>query len=131
MIIAAWVKIEDQWLLLVVSYWSLLYLLQAVKRYTIWRNKYISEIVGRYRMLVGFTTTCAISVPHHWCGEFESSHGEVYSIQHYVIKFISDLRQVGGFLQVPWFPVPINLTTMINWNIVEVTFNTITVTLYT
>jgi hypothetical protein len=27
-------------------------------------------------------------------------HGEVYSIQHYVIKFISDLRQVGGFLQV-------------------------------
>ena len=27
-------------------------------------------------------------------------HSEVYSIQHYVIKFISDLRQVGGFLQV-------------------------------
>jgi gamma-glutamylcyclotransferase (GGCT)/AIG2-like uncharacterized protein YtfP len=25
-------------------------------------------------------------------------HGEVYSIQHYVIKFLSDLRQVGGFL---------------------------------
>ena len=23
--------------------------------------------------------------------------GEVYSIQHYVIKFVSDLRQVGGF----------------------------------
>jgi hypothetical protein len=22
-------------------------------------------------------------------------HGEVYSIQHYVIKFVSDLRQVG------------------------------------
>jgi hypothetical protein len=29
-------------------------------------------------------------------------HGEVYSIQHYVIKFVSDLRQVGGFLRVPW-----------------------------
>jgi len=27
-------------------------------------------------------------------------HGEVYSIQHYVIKFVSDLRQVGGFLRV-------------------------------
>ena len=27
-----------------------------------------------------------------------SVHGEVYSIQHYVIKFVSDLRQVGGFL---------------------------------
>ena len=25
-------------------------------------------------------------------------HGEVYSIQHYVIKFFSDLWQVGGFL---------------------------------
>ena len=25
-------------------------------------------------------------------------HGRVYSIQHYVIKFVSDLRQVGGFL---------------------------------
>jgi hypothetical protein len=24
---------------------------------------------------------------------------EVYSIQHYVIKFVSDLRQVGGFLR--------------------------------
>jgi hypothetical protein len=28
-------------------------------------------------------------------------HIEVYSIQHYVIKFVSDLRQVGGFLLVP------------------------------
>ena len=27
-------------------------------------------------------------------------HGEVYSIQHYVMKFVSDLRQVGGFLWV-------------------------------
>jgi hypothetical protein len=28
------------------------------------------------------------------------TYGEVYSIQHYVIKFVSDLRQVGGFLPV-------------------------------
>ena len=41
-----------------------------------------------------------------------STHGEVYSIQHYVVKFVSDL-QVSGFLQVLWFPPPINLTTMI------------------
>ena len=27
------------------------------------------------------------------------AHGEVYSIQHYVIKFVSDLRKVFGFLQ--------------------------------
>ena len=37
-------------------------------------------------------------------------HGEVYSIQHYVIKFVSDLRQVGGFLQVLPSPPPIKLT---------------------
>jgi hypothetical protein len=30
-------------------------------------------------------------------------NGLVYSIQHYVIKFVSDLRQVGGFLWVLWF----------------------------
>jgi hypothetical protein len=34
--------------------------------------------------------------------------GEEYSIQYYVIKFVSDLRQVGGFLWVLWFPPPIN-----------------------
>jgi hypothetical protein len=33
----------------------------------------------------------------------------VYSIQHYVIKFVSDLRQVGGFLWVLRFPPPIEL----------------------
>ena len=37
-------------------------------------------------------------------------HGEVYSIKHYVIKFVSDLRQVGGFLR---FPPPIKLTATI------------------
>ena len=31
------------------------------------------------------------------------AHGDVYSIQHYVIEFVSDLRQVGGFLR---FPLP-------------------------
>jgi len=31
-------------------------------------------------------------------------------IQHYVIKFISDLTQVGGFLQVLRFSPPITLT---------------------
>jgi hypothetical protein len=113
-------------------------------------------------MVVGFTTTCAISAYHRWSCEFEShswrgvldtrdvvfvwlwlygsciynyicnqylsplrfmvfnatfnkisviswwvklwvsnpTHGEVYSIQHYMIKFISDLGQVCGFLWV-------------------------------
>jgi hypothetical protein len=39
--------------------------------------------------------------------------GEVYSIQQYVIKFVSDLRQVGGFLRVLRFPPPIKLAAMI------------------
>jgi len=37
-------------------------------------------------------------------------HGEVYSIQHYVIKIASDFRQVFGFLRVLRFPPPIKLT---------------------
>jgi hypothetical protein len=41
------------------------------------------------------------------------THGEVYSIYHYVIKFVSDLRQIGCFLWVLRFPPPIKLTVTI------------------
>ena len=41
------------------------------------------------------------------------TNGEVYSIQHYVIKFVIDMCQIGGFLRVLWFPPPIKLTAMI------------------
>ena len=37
-------------------------------------------------------------------------HGKLHSIQQYVIKFVSDLRQVGGFLWVLRFPPPVKLT---------------------
>ena len=49
------------------------------------------------------------------------AHGEEYSIQHYVIKFVSDLQQVCGFLRVLRFPPSIKLTATIryNWSIVE------------
>ena len=47
-----------------------------------------------YGSWIGFKTTCAISAYHHCCFEFESSTSEVCSIQHYVIKFVSDLWQV-------------------------------------
>jgi hypothetical protein len=47
-------------------------------------------------MVVEFSTTYVISAYHHWCYEFESrSRG---GVQHYVIKFVNDLRHVGGFL---------------------------------
>ena len=41
---------------------------------------------------------------------FEPVHGELYSIQHYVMKFVSDFRQVIGFLR---FPPPTKLTATI------------------
>jgi hypothetical protein len=42
--------------------------------------------------------TSVISASHLYRCLFEFRSGEVYSIQHYVIKFDSELRQVGGFL---------------------------------
>jgi hypothetical protein len=46
-------------------------------------------------------------------GSSKPVHGKVYSIQHYAIKFVSDLWQVGGFLWVLQFPPPIKLTATI------------------
>ena len=43
-------------------------------------------------------------------------HDEVYSIQHYVIKFVSDLRQDDGFLRELRFLPPIKLTAPILLN---------------
>ena len=42
--------------------------------------------------------------------EYNHTRGDVYLIQHYVIKFVSDLRQVGCFIRVLRFPPPIKLT---------------------
>jgi hypothetical protein len=50
---------------------------------------------------VSITTTVVSSIP---------AHCEVYSMQQYVINFVGDLLQVGGFLQVLRFPPPIKLT---------------------
>ena len=60
----------------------------------------------RDHMVVGFTTTYAISAYHEYSCE-------VYSIQYYVIKFVSDLKHVSGFLWVLQFPTPIKLTVTI------------------
>ena len=61
-------------------------------------------------MVVGFTNY-VISAYHHLCCEFESRSGR--GVQHYVIKFVGDFRQVGGFRRVLQFPTPIKLTTTI------------------
>ena len=75
-------------------------------------NIYEVDRRDRDRMVLGFTTTCAKkSVPiTSNVGNSNPTHGEVYSIQHYVIKFVSDLRQVGDFFRVLLFPPPIKLT---------------------
>ena len=39
------------------------------------------------------------------------THGEVYLIQHYVIKFVSDMQEVCSFLRLP---SPIKLTATID-----------------
>ena len=58
------------------------------------------------------------------------AHGEEHSIQHYVIKFVSDLRKVGGYIMALLL-LPPNKTD--RYDIVEtllkVTLNTITLTL--
>ena len=66
---------------------------------------------SRDRMVVGFTTTYAISAYHHLCCEFKSRSGR--SVQHYVIKFVSDLRQIDGFVRVLRFPSSIKQTATI------------------
>ena len=58
------------------------------------------------------------------------ANDEVYSIRHYVIKFVSDLRQVGGFS--PGIPVSSTNTTGrhdITEISLKVALNTITLTL--
>ena len=52
---------------------------------------------GRDRIVVGLTAAYAISAYHYWYCEFESWSWR--DVQHYVIKFVSDMRQVGGFLR--------------------------------
>jgi hypothetical protein len=63
-------------------------------------------------MVVGFIAY-SISAYHTKGFEFESPSGDVYSIQHYVIKFIDYLREVGGVIRVLRFLPPIKMTATI------------------
>jgi hypothetical protein len=54
------------------------------------RSKGWRDRCGPDHMVVGFTTTYAISAYHHLCCGFESRSVEVYSIQHYVMQFVTD-----------------------------------------
>jgi hypothetical protein len=41
------------------------------------------------------------------------THGDLYSIQHYVIKFVQNLWYVCGFNRVLQYPSPIKMTATI------------------
>jgi hypothetical protein len=71
-------------------------------------NKYFLQKLSHLKTNMGgavMVMIYAISAHQHWSCEFESCIGEVYSMQYYVIKFVSDLRQVG-FLRALQFPSP-------------------------
>ena len=59
------------------------------------------------------------------------AHGEMYSIQHYVITFVSDLRRVGGSLRRVLLFFSINKTELhdITEILLKVALHTITLTL--
>ena len=68
-------------------------------------------------MVVGFTFFVPLSVKSvpitTSVVSLNPVHGEVYSIQLNVIKFVSDLRQIVGFHQVLWFHPLAKMTTKI------------------
>ena len=73
----------------------------------------VQNMLGRRtcdRMVVGFTTTCAICAHHHLNCEFEPCSWQGILDTTLCDKVVSDLRQVDGFLR---FPPPIKLTAMI------------------
>jgi hypothetical protein len=57
-----------------------------------------------------------------------SSSNNFYLIQLYVIKFVSNLRLVGGFLQALQFPPPLKLTHYIAEILFKVVLNDLAVT---
>ena len=75
------------------------------KKFPSYRSKWDRR--GRDRMVVGFTTARAITAK---VVSSNPTHGEMYSIQHYVIKFVSYFWQVSDLL---WFHPSVKLSVTI------------------
>ena len=91
---------------------------------------------GRGRMVVGFTLQLPMqSVPITTkVVSSNPAHGEVYSIQHYVINFVNDLQQVAPRW---WFSpgTPVSSTNKTDCHdiaeiLLKVTLTTIALSLY-
>ena len=63
---------------------------------------------GYDRIVIGFLPIQSVPITTN-----VMSSNTTQAIQHYVIKFDNDLRQVGGFRRVLRFPPPIKLTSTI------------------
>ena len=61
---------------------------------------------------------------------WNSVHGKVYLIQHYVIKIVGDMRQVSGFIWGLRLPLPKKHCHDITEILLKVVLNTINQTLY-
>jgi len=70
-------------------------------------------VYGHDRIVVGFTTTYAISAYHHWCCEWNLDHCEVYNITNVCDKVCQWLATGRWFPRVLRFPPPIKLTVTI------------------
>ena len=72
--------------------------------------------LGYDHMVVGFRITYLYMQSVHITSNLVSSnpsHGEVDTMQQYLIKFVSDLQLVSGFLLVLLLKVVLN--TILNW----------------
>jgi hypothetical protein len=125
--IVFWIRLEAHLVknVMVYIYWTFMFSLVSIKfKASSWSWSYGSWIYN-------YLCNQCLSPPKLWVRiALMTIHDDVYSIQHYVIKFVSDLWQVCGFLWVLRFPPPIKLTDTIycNWNIVA-SINTIILTL--
>jgi hypothetical protein len=106
------------------TFFKLWYFFRSVNKMYLFVNMYnIGSILVHLfgRGCRGRDRVVAISAYHHWSCEFASCSDEMYSIQHYVIKFVSDLLHFGDFLL---FPPPIKLTNTYKEN-VQVTLHSL------
>jgi hypothetical protein len=85
----------------------------------LWQRQHMI-VVDADRFNIG--SCCCVSLINIWLYMFNQflsllnlipTYGKMHSRQHYVIKFVSDLQQVGGFLRIFRFPPPIKMTTTI------------------
>ena len=98
-------------------------MLKKGPNYTSYISYFISYIYNMDIVVIVSWSKCFGSLFIYWTIQYKTCflrlfslnpvHGEVCSIQHYVIKFVSDLRQAWDLLRVLQLPPSIKLTAKI------------------